>query len=985
MISVLYVDDDESFCGFFKIYLQKMGDFSVTTVRYGHQALDMILDGPYDIVVSDYQMPGMTGLDLLRAYRKKGVKIPFILFTGKGREEVVIEAINEGAAFYLQKGGDQSSLFAELAHKIRQAVHAEEAQRALLENEEKFRLLFETARDGIILISDWSIRDCNNHAALMFHLDRSRLLDSDFFLLAPEIQPDGELTREKAEIVFKEAYRAGGAFVTWKFSRLDGTEFDAEMSISRLDIKGKVLFQAIIRDITERLLSEKELGQRNADLHTAYQELMASEEELKRKVEELRLSKSKVRESEKRYKDLADLLPEGVFECSLDGTITYVNHQAFTMFGFDPAQGLNNISVFRFIIPEDHERAKEIITQVLHGNPSKPHEYIGVRLDGSTFPIIIHSAPAVVNGTVVGLRGVIIDISMRKQAEDAIRESKQQLADVIDFFPDATVVINKAGEVIFWNRAIAKMTGIDARDILGKSNYEYSLPFYMVRRPILVDYALHPELIPKKEYAFIRQEGDVIIGESYIPGLGSGTTYFWGVASPLRNADGDIFGAIECIRDITGRKEAEEALKKSREELEKLVNERTRELVDVNLALRESESRYRTLVDLSPDAIFVHNGIEILYSNPAGVRLFGGETEEDILGRDPFLYVHPDFLPLVKKRIETSLSGLDSNLPQEEVFLGSHGEHLQVEVSSRPIRYRGDPAVLVVARDIRARKKAEKQLREYARVLEDKNHELDFLTNRLISMNRDLDDRVRERTDEINRLLRQKDDFINQLGHDLKTPLTPLIALLPSLLHEEEDPDKRILYSVLLRSVYSIREQTDKILTLARLSRQDGVVEYEMIHPVILIRQAVEKNWLFIKQKKLDIEILVPDDLVVRFSARDASSVFDNLISNAIKYTGNGGNIRIYSVTDDNAAIITVEDTGIGLTQEEAVHVFDEFYMADRSRHDRQSSGLGLAIVKRVMECYGGKVWVESDGPGHGSRFMICLPITRDGCCNLNP
>jgi signal transduction histidine kinase len=204
-------------------------------------------------------------------------------------------------------------------------------------------------------------------------------------------------------------------------------------------------------------------------------------------------------------------------------------------------------------------------------------------------------------------------------------------------------------------------------------------------------------------------------------------------------------------------------------------------------------------------------------------------------------------------------------------------------------------------------------------------------------------------------------------------------------LHEEEDPDKRILYSVLLRSVYSIREQTDKILTLARLSRQDGVVEYEMIHPVILIRQAVEKNWLFIKQKKLDIEILVPDDLVVRFSARDASSVFDNLISNAIKYTGNGGNIRIYSVTDDNAAIITVEDTGIGLTQEEAVHVFDEFYMADRSRHDRQSSGLGLAIVKRVMECYGGKVWVESDGPGHGSRFMICLPITRDGCCNLNP
>lgn len=71
MISVLYVDDDESFCGFFKIYLQKMGDFSVTTMRYGHQALDMILDGSYDIVVSDYQMPGMTGLDLLKSLPEK--------------------------------------------------------------------------------------------------------------------------------------------------------------------------------------------------------------------------------------------------------------------------------------------------------------------------------------------------------------------------------------------------------------------------------------------------------------------------------------------------------------------------------------------------------------------------------------------------------------------------------------------------------------------------------------------------------------------------------------------------------------------------------------------------------------------------------------------------------------------------------------------------------------------------------------------------
>jgi len=183
--------------------------------------------------------------------------------------------------------------------------------------------------------------------------------------------------------------------------------------------------------------------------------------------------------------------------------------------------------------------------------------------------------------------------------------------------------------------------------------------------------------------------------------------------------------------------------------------------------------------------------------------------------------------------------------------------------------------------------------------------------------------------------------------------------------------------------VYSIREQTEKILTLARLSRHEGVVEFEIIRPASLIHQAVEKHWLFIEQKNLTVEVLVPDDLTMSFSNRDASSVFENLISNAIKYTRNNGRIRIYSQVDDQAVIITFEDTGIGLTKEEALHVFDEFYMADRSRHDRQSSGLGLSIVKRVMECYGGKVWVESEGKDTGSRFMICLPLTRDGCCNL--
>lgn len=983
MISVLYVDDDDSFCRFFKLFLEKMNGFTVTTERSGFKALEMILSGSFEIIISDYEMPGMSGLDLLRSYKSKGVNIPFILFTGKGREEVVIEAINEGAAFYLQKGGDPPSLYAELAHKIRQAVKASAAQKALSDSEEKFRRLFETAFDGIIILSDFTIVDCNNQAAVLFNTDKKNLIGYDFPLLAPDFQPEGTRTRDKAEELLQTVLQEDGSFVTWRFQRPDKSLFDAEIGVSRFETGGILYYQAIIRDITERILAESELEQRNVDLSSAYEELIASDEELKAKVEELRESQVLLQKSKKKHKDLADLLPEGVFECSLDGQITYVNYHTYILFGYDPYHPLDGMNVLDFVVPEEQARIIEAFQSIVEDAPSKPHEYLALRSDESTFPVIIHSSLILENNTIVGFRGVIIDISDRKKAEDEIRESRQKLADLIDFLPDATVVINKEGEVIFWNRAIVTMTGVPAGKMLGKGNYEYSIPFYGEKRPMLIDLALKPDEYIKDKYLNISWEGDGVIGEAYTTGP-TLQSYLWGVASPLWNEAGEIIGAIECIRDITTRKKTEEALEKSREELEKQVEERTSELTKANIALRESEERHRTLVEFSPDPMFVHDGKQILYANPAGIRLFGFESLDEILGTDPLSYVHPDYHLIVKSRINSSFSHAKNAVPIEEYFISKTGDLLHVEVSTMAIQYQGKSAILVLARDISERKKVEARLKEYAQVLEEKNQELDFLANQLIEMNHELDNRVRKRTDEVNRLLKQKDDFINRLGHDLKTPLTPLIALIPTLLHDEYDSDKRELFKILLRSVYSIKEQTEKILTLARLSGQDGVAEFEIIHPASLIHQAVEKQMLFIEKKNLTVEVLVPYDLTVRFSNRDGISVFENLLGNAIKYTPDGGLIRIYADNDGDSVTITFEDNGIGLSEEETIHVFDDFYRADISRHDRQSSGLGLAIVKRVMGRYGGRVRVESDGPGKGSKFIICLPVTHDGCKNTS-
>lgn len=149
MISVLTVDDEPLFLDLCKTYLERSGRFSVDSAESAGKALAMMEERPYDIVVSDFQMPDMNGIELLKVLRSGGNTVPFIIFTGKGREEVVIDAINSGADFYLQKGGDPKSQFAELEYKIQIAVQLARDRQALRESEERYRHLFDHMVEGV--------------------------------------------------------------------------------------------------------------------------------------------------------------------------------------------------------------------------------------------------------------------------------------------------------------------------------------------------------------------------------------------------------------------------------------------------------------------------------------------------------------------------------------------------------------------------------------------------------------------------------------------------------------------------------------------------------------------------------------------------------------------------------------------------------------------------------------------------------------------
>ncbi len=167
-----------------------------------------------------------------------------------------------------------------------------------------------------------------------------------------------------------------------------------------------------------------------------------------------------------------------------------------------------------------------------------------------------------------------------KMAEKLAKETEKRLYDIIQFLPDPTFAIDVRGSVIAWNQAIEEMTGISACDMIGKGNYEYSIPFYGERRPILIDLvSISDEELLHSKYASITREGDILTAETSLPRPLGRYAVLAGKASPLYNEEGDVVGAIETIRDITEQRRFEEAL-------------------------LESEERYRLTLDAANDGIW---------------------------------------------------------------------------------------------------------------------------------------------------------------------------------------------------------------------------------------------------------------------------------------------------------------------------------------------------------------------------------------------
>ncbi len=285
------------------------------------------------------------------------------------------------------------------------------------------------------------------------------------------------------------------------------------------------------------------------------------------------------------------------------GNATFWNLAAERISGYTREEVLGNARIWKWLYPDRSYRSEMIdaVKAMLVKNKCLENYETVIRCkDGQERIIRWHTNNYVdTNGKILGGIGIGDDITDRKRASDALRDSERRLTDIINFLPDATLVTDKDGNVISWNHAMEAMTGIEAKEMLGKGNYEYALPLYGQRRPILIDLVLKKQEEVEKDYSNIERSGAILIGEALTPSLKGRPTYLHGTAAALYDSKGNIVGAIESICDITERKRAEETLQQANRDLE----------IAVDKARKATDAKSEFLANMSHEIRTPLNGI----------------------------------------------------------------------------------------------------------------------------------------------------------------------------------------------------------------------------------------------------------------------------------------------------------------------------------------------------------------------------------------
>ncbi|MDD1694486.1 MAG: PAS domain S-box protein [Methanoregula sp.] len=440
MYSVLYVDDDPALLDIGRIYLNKSGHFYVDTAASAAEAIEKIREHTYDAIISDYQMSEIDGIQFLRYIRQHFKDLPFILFTGRGREEVVIEALNSGADFYLQKGGEPKSQFAELDYKIRTAIDRRRVQDELKDSKKQLSDLINFLPDatyaidlkGRIIVWNRMMEELTGvspasvigsrdlpSALPVSEENRPALADC---IIRPEAEPEKDYPnlRRSGDRLIAETYHP-------PYHERNGAYFWLTAS-PIYDAAGKIV-GAIesVRDITQRKETEEKLKHAHDELNAAYEQLTATEEELRQNYDELSKNQQELIRSEERYRNVVEDQTEFICRFSPDGKLTFVNDAYCRYFSLNREDCIGKPHTV-VLPPEDIPRMKEQLSQL---SPSNPVTAIDHRIIIRSGEMRWHhwSDRAIFDNTgkLIEYQSVGMDTTRQKNAEEKLKQTYEDL------------------------------------------------------------------------------------------------------------------------------------------------------------------------------------------------------------------------------------------------------------------------------------------------------------------------------------------------------------------------------------------------------------------------------------------------------------------------------------------------------------------------------------------------------------------------------
>jgi PAS domain S-box-containing protein len=470
----------------------------------------------YDVIISDYKMPAKDGLELLKELREKGNTIPFIMFTGKGREEVAIKALNLGANQYLNKVGDTETVYTELAHSIMELARTKKAEEKQCESENKFRNLFEKADDGLVFVDPSGIIvDINQRAVEIAEKRREDIVGRSFVDLGLVRSKDIPFLLEKLE---QHAMDKPTERFEFEIERKDGKKSVIEISSTSIQKNRELAgFLAIVRDVTERKMMQDALT-----------------------------------DNEARLRAIVSSSPDPITILDLNGNIVELNQAAMKLHGFSREEEVLGKSCFNYVVPRDKARAMELFKKTLMSEDIRNAEICLLTMGGTElFTEISGSVVRDAHGLPECIVLVTRDVTEREKTDETLRESEERYSRLSAAASEG-IGISEHGRIIDANDQLAKMLGYELSELIGKA----ALEFVALESRDLVTANMQKEYEGPYEHLALRKDGSVFPVEIR--------------ARPIHYKGRTA--RVTVIRDMTERKKLEESLRDSEKNIRKTVS-----------------------------------------------------------------------------------------------------------------------------------------------------------------------------------------------------------------------------------------------------------------------------------------------------------------------------------------------------------------------------------------------------------------------------